>query len=107
MTLFLIKSDLGTLEDGIPNPDAIRKLIDSIAAGELSFLVIQQVQSPQIYIQAFLDIEGVCLEHREGGPERHYSSRGVTVEQAHAAMMSWASGTEDWRSGVTWQRAQI
>ncbi|WP_042425498.1 hypothetical protein [Streptacidiphilus anmyonensis] len=104
MDRFLVKSDLGTLEGGVPESGPILDLIKSIAVGELTFLVIQLASSAQVYIQAFLEAEGLCLEHREGGADAHFESRGVAIEQAHSVMMSWVRGTAGWRTDVIWEK---
>ena len=104
MSGLLIKSDLGTLAGGIPESDPILDLIKSVAAGDLGFLLIQRADDEQVYIQTYLEVDGLCLEHRAGGPNAHFESRGRAIEQVHRAMMSWARGTSEWGNAVSWSR---
>ena len=105
MTAYLIKTELGTFEL-VPEPELIHELLSAVAADDLSFLVVQRTDSPQWWIQAFPDAEGLCLEHRAGGADAQFESRGVTVDQAQAAVMSWTMGSAECQVSVTWQRAE-
>lgn len=96
------------LGDGVKVPYVSRALLDEYVARPAlgaPFIVVQR--DADHYAQAYLHrLTPADVECRAGGPEQHYAA--TTDRTAVAGILwSWASGSDDWRSAVTWNRVDV
>ncbi|MEU6716511.1 hypothetical protein ABZ897_34025 [Nonomuraea sp. NPDC046802] len=80
-------------------------LVARIGGAGDRFLVVQRIPDlPDVFIQVWHEAGGgYTLEHRDGGPDRHF---GVTVggpEPVVAAMTGWARRRPSWDAGLEWE----
>lgn len=63
------------------------------------------------YVQAAVEHQSplgrYVLEHRDGGPDRHYTTYIDDAAELEAAFIGFAMGTADWSSRLSWQRIEI
>ncbi|MFJ5215716.1 DUF6891 domain-containing protein [Streptomyces sp. NPDC088354] len=89
-----------------------RELADLIggigAEGDL-FLIVQRIPDlPDVFIQVWHRFgEGCVLEHRDGGPGRHFQVLLDTPDAAVAAMTGWARQELDWDKEFAWRRLKL
>ncbi|MFI7132685.1 DUF6891 domain-containing protein [Nonomuraea sp. NPDC050153] len=82
----------------------LAELVHRIGGGDDRFLVVQRIPDlPDAFIQVWHEAGGdYTLEHRDGGPERHFQVTLAGPEPVIAAMTGWARQDQDWGSGLEW-----
>ncbi|WP_228473758.1 hypothetical protein [Streptomyces calidiresistens] len=91
--------------------DTIADLNSRFRYAVLQRLDVPGAEAGQCYIQVWLhDDGGYIVEHREGGPDRHFRVRLAPApgpfgnEPVARLVWSWARpGDESWRTAVAWQ----
>lgn len=88
-----------------PTADELGGLVRRLGGQDDKFLVVQRVPDlPDVYIQVLREADGeYALEHRDGGPDRHFQVRLSSAEPVVAAMAGWAAGSPGWDDGLTWR----
>ena len=70
------------------------------------WLVIRRAE--HLYIQSqFADGEAVVIEHRCGGPDRHFSATTWDRPLAQRILWNWATQTPGWDTCLSWQRVDF
>jgi hypothetical protein len=97
-----------SLGDGVKVPYVSRALLDEYVAQPAlgaPFIVVQR--DADHYAQAYLHrLKPADVECRAGGPDQHYAATTDRADVA-AILWSWATGSDDWRSAVTWNRVAV
>jgi Domain of unknown function (DUF6891) len=88
-----------------PAADELGGLVRGLGGRDGKFLVVQRVPDlPDVYIQVLREADGeYVLEHRAGGPGRHFRVRLSSAEAVVAAMAGWAAGSPGWDDGLAWR----
>ncbi|MFI9462901.1 DUF6891 domain-containing protein [Streptomyces xiamenensis] len=94
------------------------RLRERLTAGELGalvrriggagdrFVVVERLSEvPDVYAQVWHEEGGAySLEHRDGDPERHFTTTVDTPGPVAEALTGWARSAEGWDAGVVWER---
>lgn len=94
-----------------PSETAVHDLLADLS-GNCPFLIVERTDrepADQHYIQACLNDDGsYTVEHREGGPERHFTGNLPApsflegVEPLARIMNDWARCGVEWRKALAW-----
>ncbi|MFG2333699.1 DUF6891 domain-containing protein [Streptomyces sp. NPDC048604] len=89
--------------------DTLRDLALRIGGDGDRFLVVQRIPDiPDEFIQVWHeDGGGYQLEHRAGGPERHFVTEGGDAQKVAAVMTRWARRETAWDRGLGWKPADL
>ncbi|MDO9379086.1 MAG: hypothetical protein Q7T56_09565 [Nocardioidaceae bacterium] len=88
-----------------PSAEELLGLLVLVDGGEGNHLVLARVDDAQTYVQAARNGDGRYLvEHRDGGPDRHFATVADDVGEAYRLMAEWSSGDDGWRTRVTWEQ---
>ncbi|MEU8529551.1 MULTISPECIES: DUF6891 domain-containing protein [Streptomyces] len=89
--------------------ETLRDLALRIGGDGDRFLVVQRIPDiPDEFIQVWHeDGGGYQLEHRAGGPERHYVVEGGDAERVAAVIVRWARRETAWDHGLGWALADL
>ena len=82
-------------------------LLADVDAGNESYLIVERTAdtTQQTYAQAAPnDAGGYVVEHREGGPDRHFATDVADMGAAHELITAWAFQLPDWDAQVNWER---
>ncbi|HUR05851.1 MAG TPA: hypothetical protein VM347_25120 [Nonomuraea sp.] len=84
-------------------------LIRRIGEDNDRFLVAQRIPDlPDVHIQVWHEAGGdYTLEHRDGGPDRHFQVTVGGPEPVIAAMTGWARQKHDWKIGLDWALLEL
>ncbi|MFD3696334.1 DUF6891 domain-containing protein [Streptomyces sp. NPDC058646] len=88
-----------------PDEGELAALVHGIGADGDRFLVVQAVPDlPDVFVQVWHRTGGdYTLEHRAGGPDRHFGTSVDDPGTVVAAMTAWAGGRPDgWDAGPVW-----
>ncbi|WP_432743938.1 hypothetical protein H7827_08680 [Streptomyces sp. JH002] len=91
---------------------------DRLTAGELAalvrriggagdrFVVVERLPDvPDVYVQVWHEEGGAyTLEHRDGDPERHFTTTVDAPGPVAEALTGWARSGEGWDAGLVWER---
>ena len=68
------------------------------------FLVVQRIPDlPDVFLQVWHEAGGdYTVEHRDGGPERHFQVTLGEPEPVIAALTGWARQEHEWGLGLDW-----
>ncbi|MFJ2743871.1 DUF6891 domain-containing protein [Streptomyces sp. NPDC087440] len=86
--------------------DALTALVHRIGGDGDRFLVIRRIPAdPDRYVQVRHAHGGAYeVEHRDGGPPRHFAATLSGPEAVAAVLTGWARGAaDDWDAGVDWE----
>jgi hypothetical protein len=73
-----------------------------------AFLILERPGDPQHYAQAAMSADGEYqVEHREGGPDRHYAAITADVDVAAGVLAGWVDGVDGWDSPLQWERLEL
>ena len=74
-----------------------------------TFLVVERIPDlPDVYIQVLHRAgEDYTLEHRDGGPDRHFQAGLDGPEAVVAAMTGWARLNDGWDAGIAWEALDL
>lgn len=61
----------------------------------------------QTYVQARLDGDTFDVEHREGGPDRHFGARTRDAALVEGVVWSWTVDDDRWRSLLDFRRMEL
>lgn len=89
-----------------PSEDLIFALLDEIAGGAGTFLIIERTADPtgQTYAQALRNDDGsYVVEYREGSADRHFGTLATDMRAAHALLSGWAFEVAGWRDQADWK----
>ncbi|CAM5381903.1 hypothetical protein GCM10010329_13890 [Streptomyces spiroverticillatus] len=87
--------------------DALVSYVHRIGGDDDHFLVVRRIPAdPDSYVQVWHEHGGVYeVEHRDGGPDRHFAATLTGPEAVASVVTGWARGAADgWDAGVEWER---
>ncbi|MQY11139.1 hypothetical protein SRB5_12530 [Streptomyces sp. RB5] len=92
-----------------PTDEAFRELVRRIGGDGDKFLVVERVDAEEnVYIQVWHEAGGnYQLEHRAGGPDRHYRVDVDNAETVAEVMVGWALRASGWDDPVEWERVDL
>ncbi len=87
-----------------PTAEEFAGLVRRIGGRGDNYLVVQRIPDlPEVFAQVrHKEEEGYELEHRDGGPDRHFRVELDAPERVVAAMTGWARREDGWDSGLEW-----
>ncbi|MEV5509997.1 DUF6891 domain-containing protein [Streptomyces orinoci] len=92
-----------------PTARELATLVHRIGGQGDMFLVVQPIPDlPHVFIQVWHRAGGdYTLEHRDGGPDRHFQVKLDDPEPIVAALAGWARREDAWRTQLPWQRLDL
>ncbi|WP_019884175.1 DUF6891 domain-containing protein [Streptomyces purpureus] len=89
-----------------PSADDFATLIRRLGGTDDKFLVVERIpELPGVFVQVWHETGGDhTLEHRDGGPDRHFRVTLDGPEPVIAAMTGWARQQDGWDDGLDWER---
>lgn len=92
-----------------PSEGELAGLLRRIGADDDHFVVVERLpEEGQVFVQTWRDGDGpFAVEHRDGGPERHFRAQSDDAERVVEVFLDWARGGQDWRTALDWQRADL
>ncbi|MEW1753678.1 DUF6891 domain-containing protein [Streptomyces angustmyceticus] len=92
-----------------PSAGELAGLLRRIGADDDHFVVAERLpEQAQVFLQAWRDGDGpFTVEHRDGGPERHFRATSDDAARVVEVFLDWARGGRDWRAALEWQRADL
>jgi hypothetical protein len=88
-----------------PSEDLLFELLTDIEAGDEDFLIVDRTGDPSgnTYAQVIRTHDALYqVEHRDGGPGRHFQAFTPDKRQAHSVLTGWAFELPGWREGLPW-----
>lgn len=84
--------------------DELAVLVRRIGERGDNFLIVQRIPDlPEVYIQVWHETGGdYTLEHRDGGPDRHFETTLGGPEPVITAIAGWAEARDGWGDALTW-----
>jgi hypothetical protein len=93
-----------------PSEDLLFELLSDIERGDEEFFVVERLASVdgQTYAQVRRTDGGQYqVEHRDGGPDRHFQVFTPDMRLAHTLITGWAFELPGWREAVSWDRIEL
>ncbi|GHB04496.1 DUF6891 domain-containing protein [Streptomyces termitum] len=89
-----------------PSADELAALVRRVGGDGDRFLILQRVPDlPDVYAQVWHEHgDAYRLEHRDGGPDRHFETAVGDAGRAAAALAGWARAEDGWDAGLEWER---
>lgn len=67
------------------------------------WVLLQAVDAEDLYAQVWLRPDGLYqLEHRAGGPDRHFRALTVSQEKVERVLLAWFAEDDGWDVGIDW-----
>ncbi|GAA2650087.1 DUF6891 domain-containing protein [Streptomyces lunalinharesii] len=92
-----------------PSADELAALLRRIGGDDDHFAVVERIPgADQVFLQTWREGDGpFAVEHRDGGPERHFEAEGADAGAVAGVFLAWARGTESWRTALDWRPADL
>lgn len=94
-----------------PTVAGLTAVFERIGADGDRFAVVERDREPReanTYVQALRWEDGVYeVEHREGGPERHFGALVHEPERVVELVLDWIRDGDAWRGAVDWQPVEL
>lgn len=93
-----------------PSEDLLFELLSDIERGDEEFLIVERLAdgTGQTYAQVRRTDHGQYqVEHRDGGPDRHFQAFTPDMRLAHMLVTGWAFELPSWREAVSWNRIEL
>ncbi|MET9607191.1 hypothetical protein ABZZ17_19240 [Streptomyces sp. NPDC006512] len=92
-----------------PAVPLLSELVERIGADGDRFLVVNRVpDDPDVFVQVWHEAGGEYqLEHRAGGPDRHFQAFVPSAAGVVEVMLRWARQEEGWDAGPAWKRLEF
>ncbi len=90
-----------------PSEDQLFKLLESIEAGEGSFLIVERTTDPSgnTYAQVKREKNGsYVVEHRDGDAAHHYGTVVPDMRTAYQMLTGWAFQRPGWGDRASWSK---
>ncbi|WP_380280781.1 hypothetical protein [Kitasatospora purpeofusca] len=100
-------------EDDASHPrvsaEALAELVRRIGERKDRFLVVERMpDEPDVYVQVWHEEGGeYTLEHRDGGPDKHFQALLDGPEPVITAMTAWARREPGWGEGLEWEALEL
>jgi hypothetical protein len=79
-----------------------------ITQSDDAFLILERPDDPDHYAQVAVDQEGdFQVEHRDGGPEHHYTATTDDADVAAHALAGWVDRIDGWDRQLQWERLRL
>jgi hypothetical protein len=107
--ILIYEGDQGVHERVDPLAPHLASLLRSmVTRSDDAFLILERPGDPQYYAQAAVAADGEYqVEHREGGPDRHYAAFTADVDVAAGVLAGWVDGVDGWDSPLQWERLEL
>lgn len=66
------------------------------------YLIVERAEN--VYIQTYMQDGAYDLEHRAGGPDRHFHVRTADRNLVHYIIGAWTTGDSRWETAAPWSR---
>jgi hypothetical protein len=92
-----------------PTEDQLGELLDRVERGDEDFVIVERTSDPsgQTYIQYRMDDGTFVVEHRDGGPDRHFGATTTEKPIVRDVVAAWAFQRAGWRDLLTWERLEM
>lgn len=93
-----------------PSEDQLFKLLESIEAGEGSFLIVERTTDPSgnTYAQVKREKDGsYVVEHRDGDAAHHYGTVVPDMRTAYQMLTGWAFQRPGWGDRASWSKVPV
>ena len=95
-----VRSGDGTVLGALTRP-RLESLVAGLS-GDDPWLVLEK--APEVYAQTLREGDGsFVLEHRVGGPDRHWSCEVSSADATVTRLWRWVDADDDWDEGLDWQ----
>ncbi|MFI0978591.1 DUF6891 domain-containing protein [Streptomyces sp. NPDC021093] len=100
-----VKTESGAVEEHL-TADRLTALVHRIGGDDDHFLVVRRIPAdPASFVQVWHDDGGAFeVEHRDGGPERHFAASLADVRAVADVLCGWARGERGWGTGIPWEQ---
>jgi hypothetical protein len=79
----------------------LERLVAGLPASD-PWLVLEK--APEVYAQTLRrSDDSFVLEHRVGGPDRHWSCEVSSADATVTRLWRWVDADDDWDEGLDWQ----
>ncbi|MFE1774889.1 DUF6891 domain-containing protein [Streptomyces sp. NPDC059008] len=108
MLAISVKTETGA-DGSRPTAAELAGLLRRIGGDGDHFVVAERLPAEdQVYVQTWRDGDGPFqVEHRDGGPERHFTARTGDARRVAEVFVDWARDGESWRTALDWQPADL
>ncbi len=98
-----------TTEAGPRLPYLTRTLLHDVVShllgGRYHWFTVERAD--QTYVQVYLEGHTFAVEHRDGGPDRHFAAASTDASLVEDLVWSWTVGDERWRTLLDFRRIEL
>ncbi|MFB6569832.1 DUF6891 domain-containing protein [Streptomyces noursei] len=90
-----------------PSADELAALLRRIGGDDDHFAIAERIPgADQVFLQTWREGAGpFAVEHRDGGPDRHFRAECADAGAVAEVFLAWARGTESWQRALDWRPA--